>query len=222
MIKIIKLVFLTLLLLGSNMTLANSLNQQIEAFFWQQLADVADSVIISHIQQPMPLSCDTPIFSLLNKNKKWGQNVTIRAQCGNKITFLRVNVAVTGNYLVASQPITAGFAITDANTRLQSGRLDTLTHALIHDKDSIIDYIALRNIASEHPITRNMIRKKWQIKAGQTVNVIIKGDSFQVSSQGKALNNAALGEQIKVRINPHKIVEGIVTHQGVIIATKNN
>lgn len=221
MFKIKNLFLFCLILLHSGNVFADFLDEQIDAFFSQQFTNVADNITIHYVNQKPQLSCESPALSLTNKNKIWG-NVMISAQCGDKKTYIKLNVEVTGNYIVASQPITAGEPIMERNIRLQSGRLDTLPDGVIFKKENIIHYVALRNINSDQPIKSSMIRKTWAIKAGQPTKVIINGEGYQIQTMGNALTNASLGEDVNVRLNSAKIIQGMVTEQGVVIFDKKN
>ncbi|MBC9131979.1 flagellar basal body P-ring formation protein FlgA [Frischella sp. Ac48] len=221
MIKIKMLFFASYLLLTGNIVFANSLDQQIEVFITEQWRDIADDITIHYSQQRPQLSCDKPTLALLNRHKMSG-NVTIKAQCANKQAFIPVNVAVAGNYVVANQAIAAGSLISTDHVRLQSGRLDQLPSTVILQKNQVINHIALRNIVVDQPIKTTMIRKPWQVKAGQLVQLVITGDGYQIITQGKPLTNAALGESVNVRTQSGKIILGTVTNQGITVFNKKN
>jgi len=65
-----------------------------------------------------------------------------------------------------------------------------------------------------------MLQKNWYIKAGQTVKVIIDGEGYSVTSNGKALTNGALGESINIKLNNGNIIEGVVSVEGITILNK--
>ena len=146
--------------------------------------------------------------------------MTISAQCNNKKNFIQINVAVKGNYIVAKQAISAGTVINEDYIQIQSGWLDKLPSTVILDRVDAINHIALRNINLGEPIKTIMLQKNWQVKAGQIIKVIINGEGYEITTNGKTLNNAILNDKIKVKLNSDKIVEGTLTHQGVIIFNK--
>lgn len=221
MLKIKTLFLFGCLLWCYNPVIADTLDKQIAEFFNQQWQNIAEDINIHYSQQLPTLNCDKPTLALLNKHKKWG-NVTISAQCADKKTFIPINVAVTGHYVVANQAIAAGSLITADNIRRQSGRLDSLPTNVILQESQLRDHVALRNIAINQPIKTTMVRKYWRVKAGQVVKLIIAGEGYQIISQGKSLTNAAIGETVNVRTHSGKIVEGVVTNQGVTIFSKKN
>lgn len=221
MIKNRMLFLIAMLVLSASPTVASTLDKQIEAFFHAQWGEKASDIQVSYPQNKPQLDCEEPILNLVNPQKKWG-NVTISAECHHKKTFIQVYIAIVGNYIVANQSIAAGSVITQDSIRLQSGRLDKLPPGILLDKTELIDFVALRNITHEQPIKSTMIRKRWQVKAGQVVKLILNGDGYQIITQGKPLTNAGLGDMINVRTENGKVVKGVVTNQGITISDKKN
>jgi flagella basal body P-ring formation protein FlgA len=219
MIKIAKLILTVVMLFNWNSVLANCLDKQINNLISQQFNHKVEDILITYLTPKPQLSCDTPILSLLNKKKPWG-NMTIYVQCDNKKKFMRINVAVISNYVVAKQAISAGTVINEDHIHIQSGRLDKLPATIILNKADILNHIALRNIDHNEPIKTTMLQKNWLVKAGQQVKVIINGDGYEIATKGKALSNAVLNDKVKVKLNSDNIVEGTLTYQGVIIFNK--
>lgn len=213
---IVRLITLVGILISWNTAMASSLDQQINQLIAQQFNQTITNITITYLTPKPQLSCEQPQLTLLNKQKFAGK-VTISAQCDHNTKFIQLNVAVSGNYVVAKQAISAGTVITEQHIRLQSGRLDTLPTAVILDKAQALNHIALRNIKPDEPIKTAMLQKNWLVKAGQIVKVIINGDGYQIVTNGKTLNNAVLDDHINVRLNSGNIIEGIVTSDGVMI-----
>ena len=219
MIKIVKLIIGVFMLCSCHFVLANPLSKQIKDLIAQQFSHNLEAITIGYTNNIPKLSCDTPTLSLLNKNKPWG-NMTIGAQCDNKKSFIQIYVAISGHYLIAKQPITAGSVITEDLIDLKSGWLDKLPSSVILNKSDVLNYIATRNINQNETIKMAMLQKNWLVKAGQIVKVIIDDEDYQVTTNGKALNNAILDDKISIKLNSGNIIEGILTNQGVIISNK--
>ena len=219
MIKIVKLIIGIFMLFSCHFVLANPLSKQVKDLIAQQFSHKPEAITIGYAKDIPKLSCDTPTLSLLNKNKPWG-NMTIGVQCDNKKSFMQIYVAVSGHYLIAKQPITAGSVITEDLIDLKSGWLDKLPSSVILNKSDVLNYIATRNINQNETIKMAMLQKNWLVKAGQIVKVIIDDEDYQVTTNGKALNNAILDDKISIKLNSGNIIEGILTNQGVIISNK--
>lgn len=219
MIKIVKLIIGVLMLCSCHFVLANPLSKQIKDLIAQQFSHNLEAITIGYTNNIPKLSCDTPTLSLLNKNKPWG-NMTIGVQCDNKKSFIQIYVAVSGHYLIAKQPITAGSVITEDLIDLKSGWLDKMPSSVILNKSDVLNYIATRNINQNETIKMAMLQKNWLVKAGQIVKVIIDDEDYQITTNGKSLNNAILDDKISIKLNSGNIIEGILTNQGVIISNK--
>lgn len=219
MSKIVKLIISIFMLFSCNIGLANSLDQQIKDLITEQFKHKVEAITISYPNAIPKLSCDNPALSLLNKKKPWG-NMTIRVQCESNKNFIQIYVAVIGHYLVAKQSFMAGTVINETLLELKVGRLDKLPTSVILNKEDALNHIALRNINHGEPIKTAMLQKNWHIKAGQIVKVIIDGEGYKIATNGKSLNNATLNDKTSVKLNSGNIIEGILTHQGVIIFNK--
>ena len=219
MIKIVKLIIGVFMLCSCHFVLANPLSKQIKDLIAQQFSHNLETITIGYTNNIPKLSCDTPTLSLLNKNKPWG-NMTIGVQCDNKKSFIQIYVAISGHYLIAKKPITAGSVITEDLIDLKSGWLDKLPSSVILNKSDVLNHIATRNINQNETIKMAMLQKNWLVKAGQIVKVIIDDEDYQITTNGKSLNNAILDDKISIKLNSGNIIEGILTNQGVIISNK--
>ena len=52
------------------------------------------------------------------------------------------------------------------------------------------------------------------ISNGQAVKVLIQGTGFKVTSDGKALGNAGVGQFVKIKLNSGQVVTAIAKTQG--------
>ena len=192
-------------LLFSPMTLAQDLNSQLTAWFSQRLAGFSDEVVVTIRTSPNLLpSCEQPALSVSGSAKLWG-NVNVLARCANEKRYLQVNVQARGSPL------------TPASVTLKRGRLDQLPPRAVLDMSQVQDAVSLRDLVPGQPIQLSMLRQAWRIKAGQRVLVIANGDGFRVNAEGKALNNAAVAQNARVRMISGQVVSGVVDSDGNIL-----
>ena len=102
---------------------------------------------------------------------------------------------------------------------MKSGRLDTLPPRTLSEAGKALGAVSLRNISPGQPLTLAMLRRAWVVKAGQAVQVTAQGDGFNISGSGKAMNNAATEDSVRVRMASGQIVNGIVGDDGAIRIT---
>ena len=207
------------LLLASPAALASILDAPLSQFFQQRLAGMSDdvTVIVKTPDAQLP-PCPLPDFSMPGNSRLWG-NVSVMAQCGNEKRYIQAEVQASGNYVVAAQALPRGSVITESQLQLKHGRLDQLPPRAILDLRQVSSAVTLRDIAPNQPILMSMVRQSWRVKAGQQVQVVAAGEGFSVNSEGKALNNAAVSQNARVRMSSGQIVSGVVDADGNILVS---
>lgn len=205
------------LLLLSPLAQAENLQAQLTTFFAQQLAGFSDEVSVT-VRTPTNLypSCEQPSFTVTGTTKLWG-NLNVLARCANEKRYLQVAVQATGNYVVAAAPIARGSVLQASSVTLKRGRLDQLPPRTMLDINQAQDAVSLRDMAPGQAIQLSMLRKAWRVKAGQQVMVVANGDGFSINSEGKALNNAAVAQNARVRMSSGQVVSGTVDSDGNIL-----
>lgn len=159
--------------------------------------------------------CKKPVLQLPAGGRNTG-NVSLPVLCGKKRTFIQLTVNVTGQYYVATRQIMRGDVIQFVDIGAKRGLLHKLPAGTITDKMALRGGVALRNIDAGQTYIRSMYRQPWAIKAGQTVFVVADGDNFSVKYEGRAINNAATGATIRVRLVNGQVVSGEALENGSI------
>lgn len=160
-------------------------------------------------------NCEKPQISPPVGGRNMG-NVSLPVQCGKKKQFIQLTVNVTGQYFVATRNIDSGESIQFVDIGTKKGLLHKLPAGASADKVALRGAIALRNIPAGQTFTKSMIRQPWAIKAGQTVFVFANGDNFSVKYEGRAINNATAGQNIRVRLLNGQVVNGLAQDNGSV------
>lgn len=202
------------LLLLSATAAADPLTQQLTDFMLQLYPTPPQSLVVV-IKTPTErqLHCDQPQFSLPSRTRMWG-NMSVAMVCDSQKRFLQADVQVTDRYLVAARPISAHQTLTETDVAWRTGRLDLLTTAPLNDMALALGSVSERALGSGQALTGAMLRRAWRIETGQTVRITAQGDGYSVQSSGKALNNAALNDQIRVRLDSGQVVNGQLMENG--------
>ncbi|TNV21963.1 flagellar basal body P-ring formation protein FlgA [Buttiauxella sp. B2] len=205
------------LLLACPQVFASILDAPLSQFFQQRLAGISDevSVVVKTPDAQLP-PCPLPDFSMPGNGRLWG-NVSVLARCGNDKRYIQAEVRATGNYVVATQVLPRGSVINESLVQLKRGRLDQLPPRAMLDISQASNAVTLRDIAPNQPILLSMVRQSWRVKAGQRVQVVAAGEGFSVNSEGKALNNAAVAQNARVRMDSGQVVNGVVDLDGNIL-----
>ncbi|CDL85302.1 flagellar basal body P-ring formation chaperone FlgA [Xenorhabdus szentirmaii] len=204
------------LFFSSFLSWGNNLSQSITDYFRQihPTSGHKVSVEIKTPEQQWP-TCEFPEIQPPMNNKTWG-NLSMPVNCGQQRRFIQVYVNVVGSYLVSKRAINRNAVVTEKDFQVKTGSLDKLPNDIIRNRKAIQNSIATRNIPAGQFITRSMIRRPWAIKAGQSVIVTVSGHQFQVRYEGKAINNAASFDNIRVRLNSGQVITGEAQENGSV------
>lgn len=200
----------------THQAMATNLSVQVNQFFQQQYPDKESqvNVVIKTPQNQWP-QCDMPEITLPANARPWG-NISLSVRCDGVRRFIQTQVQVSGHYAVAARQLAAGEKITPQDIEMKKGRLDTLPPGALLEPNFAQGAVSLRQINAGQPLTRNMLRRLWIIKAGQDVQVLAQGEGFNVNSNGKAMNNAAIQDTVRVRMASGQIVSGTVADDGTV------
>ncbi|MGM3174050.1 flagellar basal body P-ring formation chaperone FlgA [Dickeya lacustris] len=199
---------------------AVELSAQLSRFFSENFknTDNTVTVVVKSPQEQWP-TCDTPQISLPGNSRMWG-NLSVSVRCNQERRFVQVEVQVIGKYIAAALPVSRGKTLTGTDIRLIRGRLDLLPPKTLIALSEAEGAVALRDIVPGQPITQAMIRKSWVIQAGQNVQILAQGDGFSARSDGKAINNAAVGQNARARTASGQVVSGVATSDGMILISQ--
>ena len=194
-----------------------SLEGQITALLNKdQDSPITRSVTVLTSPKQLAELCATPRLSLSGNDSRLSGNRSVIAQCGKQKKFIQVNIQAEGTWWTASRAIKPGSLIQADDITAQSGTMARLPSGVLFRKDDIVGQITTRAINTGQPIVENYLRKRWKVTAGQEVDLLAVGTGFQIRTRGKALDNAALNEALRVRTITGQIVTGKVTAEGKV------
>ncbi|AKH65549.1 MULTISPECIES: flagellar basal body P-ring formation chaperone FlgA [Photorhabdus] len=212
----IKIIGLFAFFFMTPMVWGNNLPQTITHYFQQIHRDNHQkiSVEIRTPEQQWP-QCESPEIHPAVGGQNWG-NISLPIVCHQKRKFIQVAVSVTGHYWVTRRALSRNDVLSEKDFQIRSGLLEKLPSDLIVNKNEIKNSVAIRNIPAGQAITRNMLRRPWAVRAGQNVGVIVQGKGFQIRNEGKAINNAATSDKVRVRMNSGHVITGQALENGSV------
>lgn len=161
-------------------------------------------------------ACARPLFFLPAGARLWDKG-SLGARCAGEVNwslYLSFENRLRGPALVATQPLPARHAPTAAE--VESRIIDYAQAPGLHPRTLPPGTRLSRPVAAGQPILIDMLLLPNVIQAGRKVRVEAGGAGFSVSQEGTALNNAAAGESVKVRMPTGRIVQGIATLEGTV------
>jgi flagella basal body P-ring formation protein FlgA len=125
-------------------------------------------------------------------------------------------VAVRGRYLVSTQALKKGQALSVADLQWAEGDLTKMGDSLLEDPEQIKNMALTRSLQPGMPVRLNDLKPIAVIKSGDQIRVTLVGKGFAIDTSGQAMSDAAMGGSVKVRISDGKIVQGTAVSQGAV------
>ncbi|MBR9869546.1 MAG: flagellar basal body P-ring formation protein FlgA [Gammaproteobacteria bacterium] len=129
--------------------------------------------------------------------------------------YVTASVEAYGPAIVAARPLTRGerlssAALTTSEVQLNASRRGTLT-----DMSNIQGMMVRRPVKTGTVLTPDLLEAPDAIERGDHVIILARTGSFSVSSRGKALGNASIGEQVLVEnLRSERTVKATVVAPG--------
>ncbi|MEN9660033.1 MAG: hypothetical protein RL571_3498 [Pseudomonadota bacterium] len=145
-------------------------------------------------------------------------NTMLRIQCVDGASWginLPVKVSLLVTYYVAARPLSANQEVGSGDVLAQQGDLGALPGSVILDPVQAIGRTLNTAVAAGKPLRQEMLRASMVIQQNQKVRIIYRDNGIEVANEGIAMNNAAEGQSVRVRINnSRQMVQGIATATG--------
>ena len=130
--------------------------------------------------------------------------------------WVPATIQITGTYYVASHQLPPGKTLDMSDLEARTGDLSVLPPSVVQQPADVVGRVLLTSVAANQPLRAESLRMPIAVQAGQTVKLIAEGGGFQVSSDGRALNQAAVGQVAQVRTANGNVISGIAQSAGVV------
>lgn len=206
---------------GASSSKHTELMESVHQFLYQEAHALGNEVVIN-LREPSPHlpTCTNPEPFLTNQNKAPLGRVSVGVRCGTdsrQVRYLQADIDVIGSYMVAAVDIERGAQITPDMLEEADGNLGDLSSRAITDSDDIVGKIARRPIASGTTLQSHFVEAPHLVERGQRVRVIAQGAAFQVSREGEALGDGAMGEDVRVRFGSREVLTARVIERGTLM-----
>lgn len=150
--------------------------------------------------------------------RAWGQ-INVGVRCNSPVAwtaYLPAQISVFGEYLVTTRPIRSGQIVAPADLERRTGDLTTEAANTLTDMTQAVGHSVRYTIAAGSPLRADMLRLPQAIRQGQSVKVLGSGAGFTVANEGRALNAAAAGETVRVRLGNGQVISGTARADGAV------
>jgi flagella basal body P-ring formation protein FlgA len=148
----------------------------------------------------------------------WG-TTSVGVRCGAPTPwtiYVSVTVRVSGPYLASARALTAGQALSQGDFVVMNGDLTQMPAGVATDPSQVVGKTLASPLAAGQAIRADLLSTPNAILSGQNVKVVSQGSGFRVAADGKAVNNAAVGQVAQVRMNSGQTISGIARADGSV------
>lgn len=125
-------------------------------------------------------------------------------------------IAVNGNYLSTARALAAGKVLQPDDLITLSGDIFSLPTGIVTNPKNAVGKTLRNSLGAGQVLRSDQLLAPLVIRQGQSVRVISKGTGFAVSGEGKAINNAAEGQVVQIRMNSGQTISGIAQEDGSV------
>jgi flagella basal body P-ring formation protein FlgA len=218
-----KIFLLVLLLLNSAAAISAqdhaSLRAAVSAFVGQQTANLPGRVSfnVDEIDQRIASKPCNKFEAYLPPGSQLMGRVSVGVRCldaNGWSIYVPVQIKLSRDLIISARALSMGQLmrpedITKINSEInQSG--------VITDARLVIGKVLRYSVAAGYVLREDMLRAPYSVKQGQSVQLTVQGNGFNLSSSGVALNNASEGETVQIRTTAGRTVSGIAVNEGVV------
>ncbi len=131
--------------------------------------------------------------------------------------YVAAQVRVTGPVLVATRPLPRGARLTAGDFQRELRDLSRLGQDYLTDPKHLLGQVLTRPIAPGRPFRAHFLRPPKVVTRGERVTLVARAGGVEVRMRGEALEDAGLGETVRVRnLRSKRVVEGRVRAGGEV------
>lgn len=131
--------------------------------------------------------------------------------------LLPVQIKVTLDLLVSAHQLAPGHVLSDTDLIPQS--IETGQSSGYTDLAQIRGKVLRYGIGAGQILREDMLRDPYSVTQGQVVQVLVNGKGFSMRNEGVAMNNAAAGQTVQVRIGKTRVLSAIAAADGSVRLT---
>ncbi|KAK48442.1 flagellar basal body P-ring biosynthesis protein FlgA [Caballeronia jiangsuensis] len=142
----------------------------------------------------------------------WGR-MTVGVRCVGErpwTLYVQARVSINATFYTAARAIAPGEVLSNADLVARDGDITAMPQAIVTDPAQAVGAVALSRVPAGLPLRTDMLRAASSVAIGQSVHVVASGSGFSISAEGTAMNNAAPGQQVRVKTAGGQIITGIL------------
>jgi flagella basal body P-ring formation protein FlgA len=199
----------------------NALRAVAEQFLLTQAAGLPGevSVKVGAVDPRTALAgCPAPEAFLQPGARAWGKTtVGVRCSAPSSWTiFIQAQVNVKAEYVAAAVPLAQGQPVEQGQLMLVKGDIAAMPNGIITDMAQAIGRTPTVSLAAGTPLRLDTLKSKPVVQQNQAVRLVLNGNGFSVSSEGRAIGTAGEGQVVQVRTPSGTVVSGTAKAGGMV------
>ncbi|MGH8855369.1 MAG: flagellar basal body P-ring formation chaperone FlgA, partial [Telluria sp.] len=127
--------------------------------------------------------------------RAWGKTtVGVRCSAPSWTVYIQATVNVVADYVAAAVPLAQGQPVDASQLVMMKGDIAAMPNGIITDMAQAIGRTPTASLQAGTPLRLDTLKSKPVVQQGQAVRLVSKGANFSVSSEARALGNAAEGQ----------------------------
>jgi flagella basal body P-ring formation protein FlgA len=181
---------------------------------------VAETEVVSLDPRLRLSPCAVAIEAFVPIGAKLSGNTTVGVRCTSSkpwTVYVPVRVKLHGQVLVAARPIAKGVALREADIRLETRDLASLSVTPLTERSQALGKLTGLSLGLGDIINANGLQAARLVHRGEKVTILAAEGGFEVRASGVALMDGTEGDRIRVRNSLTNIViQATVTASGVV------
>ena len=162
--------------------------------------------------------CPAPEAFLQPGARAWGKTtVGVRCTAPSSWTiFIQAQVNVKADYVAAAVPLAQGQPVEQGQLMLVKGDIAAMPNGIVTDMGQAVGRTPTVSLAAGTPLRLDTLKSKPVVQQNQAVRLVLNGNGFSVSSEGRAIGTAGEGQVVQVRTASGTVVSGTARACGMV------
>lgn len=163
-------------------------------------------------------ACEQPLETAFTNDPLRTTSPSVMVSCAGERPwrmYVTASVEVHGPALVAARPLARGERISSELLQEQQVQINASRRGILTDTEQVSGMLVRRPVNAGSVLTPDLLEAPNAVERGDHVIITAKSAVFSVSSRGKALASASVGEQVMVEnLQSSRTVRATVTAPG--------
>ncbi len=168
-------------------------------------------------------ACDGKLSAFSSSSADTTGNRTIGIRCSTPTewtVYVSVKVKVLRPVVVAARALSANQVLKASDVKTVMQDISDLRQGFILSSDNVVGQQLRYSLAMGTALTPRSLKQQKIVQRGEQVILVAQAGSMEVRMNGMAMEDAILGDKIKVKnSSSNRVVEGVVQAPGVVQVT---